>query len=89
MAVAAGKIGFETRISAVEHLDELRTRLIVSLVAVGVAFGICVWQNHALLLSSIGHWLAKPRSRCGQGAGRLVRRMRSSRTPARSRQSCG
>jgi sec-independent protein translocase protein TatC len=33
----------------VEHLDELRSRLIVSLVALGVAFGICFWQNHALL----------------------------------------
>ena len=37
------------RVSAVDHLDELRTRLIVSLVTVGVAFGICFWQNHQLL----------------------------------------
>ena len=35
--------------SAVDHLDELRTRLIVSLVAVAVAFGLCFWQNHRLL----------------------------------------
>ncbi|MGB9185624.1 MAG: twin-arginine translocase subunit TatC [Solirubrobacteraceae bacterium] len=32
-----------------DHLDELRTRLIVSLLAVVVAFGICFWQNHQLL----------------------------------------
>ena len=33
----------------VDHLDELRARLIVSLVAVAIAFGFCFWQNHALL----------------------------------------
>jgi sec-independent protein translocase protein TatC len=49
MAVAVGKIGYDARVSVVDHLDELRTRLIVSLVAVGVAFGLCVWQNHLLL----------------------------------------
>ena len=35
--------------SAVDHLEELRTRLIVSLLAVGIAFGFCFWQNHELL----------------------------------------
>jgi sec-independent protein translocase protein TatC len=49
MAVAVGKIGHEERLSVVDHLDELRTRLIVSLVAVGVAFGFTLWQNHELL----------------------------------------
>ncbi len=39
----------EDHLSLVEHLDELRTRLIVCLVAIGVAFGFCFWQNHALL----------------------------------------
>jgi sec-independent protein translocase protein TatC len=33
----------------VGHLDELRTRLIVSLLALAVAFGICFWQNDRLL----------------------------------------
>jgi sec-independent protein translocase protein TatC len=33
----------------VGHLEELRTRLIVSLLAVAVAFGLCFWQNHRLL----------------------------------------
>jgi sec-independent protein translocase protein TatC len=37
------------RLSAVDHLDELRTRLIVSLITIAVAFGICFWQNHQLL----------------------------------------
>ncbi len=42
-------ISHDTRLSAVDHLDELRTRLIVSLVALAVAFGVCFWQNHELL----------------------------------------
>ena len=33
----------------VGHLDELRARLLVSLAALAVAFGICFWQNHELL----------------------------------------
>ena len=36
-------------LSVVDHLDELRTRLIVALAVLGVAFGFCFWQNHALL----------------------------------------
>jgi sec-independent protein translocase protein TatC len=42
-------IGHEDKLSVVGHLDELRTRLIVSLAAVAVAFGLCFWQNHRLL----------------------------------------
>src|SRR3954453_17514017 len=42
-------VGHEDRLSVVEHLDELRTRLIVSLAAFGVALGLCFWQNHLIL----------------------------------------
>jgi sec-independent protein translocase protein TatC len=49
MATAIRPIGHEERLSLVEHLDELRTRLIVSAIALAVAFGFCLWQNHALL----------------------------------------
>jgi sec-independent protein translocase protein TatC len=49
VAVAVGRVRYEDRLSVVEHLHELRTRLIVSLSAIAVAFGFCVWQNHALL----------------------------------------
>jgi sec-independent protein translocase protein TatC len=49
MAVAMGSVGYEDRLTVVEHLHELRTRLIVSLAAIALAFAFCVWQNHALL----------------------------------------
>jgi sec-independent protein translocase protein TatC len=48
-------IGHEERLSLVEHLDELRTRLIFSIVAFVLAFGLCYWQNHRLL-----DWLNVP-----------------------------
>ena len=42
-------VGFEDRLTLVEHLDELRTRIIVSIAAFAVAFGLCMWQNNRLL----------------------------------------
>jgi sec-independent protein translocase protein TatC len=42
-------IDHEERLTLVDHLGELRTRLIVSLSAFGVAFAVCSWQNHAIL----------------------------------------
>ncbi|MBA3809608.1 MAG: twin-arginine translocase subunit TatC [Solirubrobacterales bacterium] len=49
MAAAVGRIGHEERLSTVDHLQELRGRLIVSVAVVAVVFGFCMWQNHALL----------------------------------------
>ena len=42
-------VDFEDRLTLVEHLDELRTRIIISIVAFSVAFGLCFWQNSRLL----------------------------------------
>jgi sec-independent protein translocase protein TatC len=42
-------IGHEDRLSIVDHLDELRSRLIVCLAALIVAFGVCFWQNQRLI----------------------------------------
>ena len=42
-------IGHEDRLSLVDHLDELRTRLFICAGVLIVAFGVCFWQNHALL----------------------------------------
>jgi sec-independent protein translocase protein TatC len=39
----------EDRLTLVEHLDELRSRLIVSIAVFGVALGLCFWQNNLLL----------------------------------------
>ncbi|HWX44705.1 MAG TPA: twin-arginine translocase subunit TatC [Solirubrobacteraceae bacterium] len=55
MATAIRTIGHEDRLSLVEHLEELRTRLIVSGAVLAVAFGVCMWQNHALL-----HLIGRP-----------------------------
>lgn len=44
-----GQIGYGERLPLVGHLDELRTRLILSLVVVASAFAFCMWQNNTLL----------------------------------------
>jgi sec-independent protein translocase protein TatC len=42
-------VAHEDRLTLVEHLDELRTRIVVCLVTFGVALALCFWQNHLLL----------------------------------------
>ena len=42
-------IGHEERLSIVDHLDELRSRLIVCGIALVIAFAACFWQNQFLL----------------------------------------
>src|SRR5438874_3356908 len=49
MARRIRPVGHEDRLSLVDHLDELRTRIILSLVAFGVALALCFWQNHLIL----------------------------------------
>jgi sec-independent protein translocase protein TatC len=39
----------DDRLTLVEHLGELRSRLIVAAAAFGVALALCFWQNHLLL----------------------------------------
>ncbi len=43
------QIGHEDRLTLVEHLDELRTRIVIAVFAFVVAIGLCFWQNHLLL----------------------------------------
>jgi sec-independent protein translocase protein TatC len=49
MARRIRPVGHEDRLSLVDHLDELRTRIILSLLTFGVAVGLCFWQNHLIL----------------------------------------
>src|SRR5437763_11089079 len=55
MATALRPVGHEDRLSLVDHLDELRTRLIISGAVLAIAFAVCLWQNHELL-----HIINKP-----------------------------
>jgi len=49
VAKALRPIGHDDRLSIVDHLDELRTRLIICGVALVIAFGFCFWQNQRLI----------------------------------------
>jgi sec-independent protein translocase protein TatC len=49
MGSALRPIGYDERLSLVDHLDELRKRLIVSIVTLVAAFAFCFWQNNAIL----------------------------------------
>ena len=42
-------VSHDEELSLVDHLDELRSRLIVVVIAFGVAFAVCFWQNHYVL----------------------------------------
>lgn len=69
MASATRTIGHEDRLSLVDHLDELRNRMIICAVALALAFGLCLWQNHALLniLNKPLHAQTAKRTRSGKG----------------------
>jgi sec-independent protein translocase protein TatC len=42
-------VSHEDRLSLVEHLTELRVRIIISLVALAATTALCMWQNHTVL----------------------------------------
>jgi len=42
-------VGYEDRLTLVDHLTELRSRLIFSIVVFAIAWAICGWQNHFIL----------------------------------------
>jgi sec-independent protein translocase protein TatC len=58
MARAIIPVQYDQHLTLVEHLDELRTRIMISLAFVAVAFAVCFWQHHALL-----HLLEHPLSK--------------------------
>jgi sec-independent protein translocase protein TatC len=72
VATTLRPIGHEDRLSVIEHLDELRTRLVICGVTLVVAFGLCFWQNGHLI-----HLLNRPLERStptaqNSGNGRLA-----------------
>ena len=60
---AVRAVGHEDRLTLIEHLDELRKRLIFCAVTLVVVFGLCLWQNDTLL-----HILNAPLERTTQSA---------------------
>jgi sec-independent protein translocase protein TatC len=49
MASALRPVAHEDRLSLVEHLTELRVRIVICLVAFGAATAVCMWQNQTVL----------------------------------------
>ena len=49
MASALRSVRHEDQLSLVEHLDELRTRILVCLAVFITLFGVAFWQNDAIL----------------------------------------
>jgi sec-independent protein translocase protein TatC len=69
MPSVARTIGHEDRLSLIEHLDELRSRLVVMAITLVLSFTLCAWQNKALL-DFIGKPLAtqtEQRTKDGKG----------------------
>lgn len=73
MATALKPIGHEDRLTIVDHLDELRSRLIVCAATLAIAFAFCFWQNGALLdLLNKPLKESTPTTQDAKGNGRLA-----------------
>jgi sec-independent protein translocase protein TatC len=49
MASTLRPVAHDERLSLVEHLDELRSRIIIIVIAFAIACGVCLWQSDAVL----------------------------------------
>ncbi len=49
MATRLKPVAHEDRLAIVEHLDELRSRIIICLLTLTIVGGICLWQDDAIL----------------------------------------
>jgi sec-independent protein translocase protein TatC len=87
VATAIRPVGYDDRLSVVEHLDELRSRLIAAGIVFVLAFTVCLVFNHQLL-SVINHPLkvtTEKRTKEGKGilgeiyvANQAIRRLQAS-----------
>jgi sec-independent protein translocase protein TatC len=64
-------VGHEDRLSLVDHLDELRTRLFICAGFLAVAFAFCFWQNHELLRIMNKPLITQTRKQVAKGEGTL------------------
>src|SRR5215208_6130843 len=97
MATLLRPVSHEDKLSLVEHLDALRTRLILSLVSFVIIFGLCFWQNDRLLdivsrpfeKATSGQTatggLARAQTACGDFAGDARRRAEAIEADAEAR----
>jgi sec-independent protein translocase protein TatC len=63
--------GFEDRLTVIDHLEELRGRLLVCLGALAVAFALCLWQSGELLHIVNGPLTRQTQSQVRKGGGPL------------------
>jgi sec-independent protein translocase protein TatC len=84
MATTLRPVSHEDRLSLVEHLDELRSRLIVCVLAFVVALGVCLWQSHAVLdilnhplQSTTGHNRSDPTVRQADYDAQIARALKA------------
>src|ERR687893_1860157 len=49
MASTLRSVGHEDRLSLVEHLTELRVRIVICLIAFVASTAVCFWQNQVVL----------------------------------------
>ena len=77
MASTLRSVGHEDRLSLVEHLTELRFRIVICLVALVGATAVCFWQNQFVLDIA-----QRPADRDGQGGRRRPDRAEHAPRPA-------
>jgi sec-independent protein translocase protein TatC len=71
VATAIRPVGYDDRLSVVEHLDELRSRLIISVAAFVLAFTVCLVFNHQILRVIIHPLKVTTEKRTQEGKGIL------------------
>ncbi len=64
-------VSHDDRLSLIDHLDELRTRLVRCVITLAIAFALCFWQN-AALLSVLNSPLEKSGTPSGLSPGALA-----------------